>query len=73
MAKWLCALLAMMIIGIGLKTLHERHAQLPSVRGMADELGDDEPGWEIHGWPAILIGGLEVALGLCWLVQTLDP
>jgi len=71
MDEWLYALVALVVIGIGLKTLRERHAKLPALRGMADELDDDEPGREIQGWTAVVVGVAEVGLGLWWLVLIL--
>ena len=67
MEKWLNVLLAVTVIGLGVKTVWQRHAELPTLRDMADDLSDGERGWEAYGWLAILIGCLEVALGLWWL------
>ena len=73
MTEWLEVLLALLLLGVGLKTLCERRAELPTLRGMADELDDGEPGWSFYGWPAVLIGCAEIALGLWWRAQTLGP
>ena len=67
MEEWLNVLLALMVIGFGARTVWQRPAELPTLRDMADDLSDGEPGWEAHGWLAILIGCLEVAVGLWWL------
>ena len=71
MDSWLCLVFAAFLVGVGLKAVGDRHAQLPTLRSLADDWDDDEEGWEANGWLAILIGLVEVSLGLAWLVVTL--
>lgn len=70
MGRLFGALIALAFIGIGAVHIAYRHVvrRGPLISDSGDRRDDrDDAVWEVHGWRAVLIGCVEVAIGLAAL------
>lgn len=68
MGRWIGIAVALLLISIGVRSIVQRHAYVPLHWLTEDDMDAEDEGWWTHRWLAVVIGYVEVAIGL-WCLR----